>query len=130
MPTLYRVIVPVSDIEKAQNFYSAVFQQAGKRVSPGRHYYDLNGIIMALYDPVSDGDRLNDGWKHHENQYIYISVENLEAAYERAKVAGAQFITDKIEKMPWGERLVYMRDPSGNPICFVDKETVFLGDEA
>jgi uncharacterized glyoxalase superfamily protein PhnB len=32
-----------------------------------------------------------------------------------------------IDSMPWGERLFYARDPFGNPICFVDEETLFLG---
>jgi hypothetical protein len=29
--------------------------------------------------------------------------------------------------MPWGERLFYAKDPSGNPICFVDEGTLFTG---
>jgi predicted enzyme related to lactoylglutathione lyase len=34
---LYRVILPVNDIEAAAQFYGDVFQAPGKRVSPGRH---------------------------------------------------------------------------------------------
>ena len=28
---------------------------------------------------------------------------------------------------PWGERSFYARDPFGNGICFVDRESVFTG---
>ena len=35
-PRLYRVILPVSDIEKAVGFYSGLFEQGGQRVSRGR----------------------------------------------------------------------------------------------
>ena len=28
---------------------------------------------------------------------------------------------------PWGERSFYLRDPFGNPLCFVDAATLFTG---
>jgi hypothetical protein len=30
-------------------------------------------------------------------------------------------------KRPWGERSSYAVDPFGNPLCFVDRATVFTG---
>jgi predicted enzyme related to lactoylglutathione lyase len=126
-PKLYRVILPVTNIAKAESFYSALFQLDGERVSPGRHYFDLGGTIMALYDPVADGDQLEDGWRQHPNQYIYIAVADLESACDRAKQAGATMLSEEIETMPWGERLFYARDPFNNPICLVDDQTLFMG---
>jgi predicted enzyme related to lactoylglutathione lyase len=123
---LYRVILPVTDIAKASEFYGALFQQPGERVSPGRHYFDLGGTILAIYDPVADGDELRDGWRHHQNQYVYVAVDDLEAALTRAQDAGATVLT-AIESMPWGERLFYARDPFDNPICLVDERTLFTG---
>lgn len=125
-PRLYRVILPVRDIEKARNFYAHVLDMPGERVSPGRHYFNLGGTILAVYDPTSDGDPIGEGWKHHENQYLYIAVADLEAAYARARAVGATILGD-IESMPWGERLFYARDPFQNPICFVDDQTLFMG---
>lgn len=127
-PRLYRVILPVTDISEAVAFYAAVFQMAGERVSPGRHYFDLGGAVLAVYDPGADGDEPKDGWRHHPNQYLYFGVEDLEASLERARSAGARDLTD-IESMPWGERLFYAKDPFGNPICFVDDQTLFTGGE-
>lgn len=127
---LYRVIQPVTDIAQAERFYATLVGAPGERVSPGRHYFDLGGTILAVYDPAADGDELGEGWRHHPNQYIYMAVADLEAAVERAIEAGASPLGGGIQAMPWGERLFYARDPFGNPICLVDESTVFTGGAA
>ncbi|WP_222983282.1 VOC family protein [Flagellimonas meishanensis] len=123
---LYRIIFPVADIEKAAAFYSQVLAEKGIRVSPGRHYFDIGGTILACYDPKSDGDAQTE-WKFHENQYIYISVPDLQGVHNKMGNLGCQFLGE-IEHMPWGETLFYANDPFGNPICFVDAKTVFTGN--
>ena len=125
---LYRVIVPVTDIEAAARFYAALLGDAGERVSSGRHYFSAGGAgaILACYDPAADGDKMEDGWRHHSNQYVYFSVPDLEATRAAAARAGATEIT-KIAKMPWGETLFYAKDPFANPICFVAAGTEFKG---
>ncbi len=126
---LYRVIHPVRDIETAARFYAAVFATPGKRVSPGRHYFDCGGTILACYDPVADGDDPGDGWRHHQSQYLYFAVADLDAACKSIAEAGGE-ITAEIASMPWGERIFYAKDPFGNPISFVDQSTVFTGSSA
>ena len=123
---LYRVILPVDDIEKATAFYALVFNMGGVRVSPGRHYFNLGETILACYDPAADGDAGGKGWRQHENQYLYFSVDALADIRQRVLKAGGEHIT-AIESMPWGEILFYARDPFGNPIAFVDASTVFRG---
>ena len=54
---LFRVIMPVTNIEEATKFYSALLDQPGFRVSSGRHYFECGGVILAVYDAVADGDR-------------------------------------------------------------------------
>jgi len=124
--TLYRVINPVSDIEVATRFYAAVLQTAGERVSPGRHYFECGGTILACYDPAADGDEAGRGWHHHANQYLYFAVADLDAALARVVQAGGE-ITAQIATMPWGERIFYAVDPGGAPISFVDQATTFTG---
>lgn len=116
---LFRVILPVPDIERAAAFYGAVLGVDGRRVSPGRHYFACGGTILACYDPQADGDDLAEGWRHHPNQYLYFAVADLEAT-------GARDVS-AIAVMPWGERLVYARDPFGHPIAAVDDQTLFTG---
>lgn len=127
-PRLYRIILPVRDVETAAEFYSGLFGTPGERVSPGRHYFDLGGTILAIYDPVADGDPAAE-WKHHPNQYIYVAVADVDAAFRRARELGAT-LDSEVESMPWGERLFYARDPSANPICLVDEKTLFVGGES
>ena len=123
-PRLYRVILPVSDVERAATFYGRVLGIEGKRVSPGRHYFDCGGTILACYDPRADGDGVD---ARPNPDHIYLAVSDLEAAFARAKDAGCQWAEEKIETRPWGERSFYLKDPFGNPVCFVDDKTLFTG---
>lgn len=123
---LYRVILPVPDIDRAAEFFGAVLQVAGQRVSASRHYFDCDGTILACYDPEADGDDAGRGWRYHENQYLYFSLPDLEAAWHRVNTAGGETLTG-IESMPWGERLFYALDPFGSRLSFVDATTVFTG---
>jgi uncharacterized glyoxalase superfamily protein PhnB len=120
-PRLFRVIVPVSEIEVAASFYADVLGMPGDRVSPGRHYFACGGTILACYDALADGDTEPVG---PNPQHIYFSVDDLEAVHERVRMHSAGDITP-IETRPWGERSFYATDPFGNPICFVDSETLF-----
>ena len=125
-PRLYRVILPVAGIERAAAFYAAAFDTPGQRVSPGRHYFDCGGTILACYDPAVEGDSEQSGWHFHPCQYLYFAVPDLEAVLARVRAAGGT-IDGAIETMPWGERLFYARDPFGSRISFVDDGTLFTG---
>ncbi len=121
-PRLYRVIVPVDDIERAATFYSQLLGTPGERVSGHRHYFVCGGTILACADPRANGGQMRPNADH-----IYLAVADLEATYTRARDAGCQWLEDKIAVRPWGERSFYARDPFGNPICFVNERTVFTG---
>ncbi len=133
MAHIFRVILPTGDIKEAETFYAQVLGDPGKRVSPGRHYFDCEGVILACFDPRADGD----GYDPRPNpESVYLAVSDLEATYQACKSAGAHFSEDvipgvgplgQIAKRPWGEICFYIKDPSGNPVCFVSRESVFLG---
>lgn len=129
---LFRVILPVGDIERAAAFYRAVLGEAGARVSPGRHYFDCDGTILACFDPRADGD----GDPPTPNpEWLYFAVDDLAASFEACRRAGAVFPDDDVHgdpagaiaTRPWGERSFYARDPFGNKLCFVDRTTLFTG---
>jgi uncharacterized glyoxalase superfamily protein PhnB len=120
---VFRVIVPVGDIEAAATFYARLLGIPGERVSRGRHYFDCRGTILACYDALADGDPEPVG---PNPQNVYFSVDAVDAVHERAREAGCRELTD-VQVMPWGERSFYARDPFGNPICFVDSRTLFTG---
>lgn len=125
---LYRIIIPVPDIEKATQFYAFLLDQPGERVSPGRHYFDLSGTILACYDPQADGDETGKGWAFHENQNVYIAVADIYSFFKKVYANNdATLLSASVELMPWGERLFYLQDPFGTPLCFVDESTMFKG---
>jgi catechol 2,3-dioxygenase-like lactoylglutathione lyase family enzyme len=129
---LYRVILPVDDVESAARFYSTLFGQPGARVSPGRHYFSCGDVTLALYSPNADGDARE---PRSNFDHVYFAVDDLDEMYRRAQALGtlSQETGDghlpmgEIATRPWGERSFYLRDPFGNPLCFVDSRTVFTG---
>jgi uncharacterized glyoxalase superfamily protein PhnB len=118
---LFRVIVPVNDVQLAQQFYGSLLEQEGVRVSPGRHYFGCGGTILACFDPKADGDP----WDATPNpDHLYFAVDDLQSAFDRATRGGA-VILRPIETQPWGERSFYCADPFGNKLCFVERGTLF-----
>ena len=121
---LFRVFVPVSSINDAAAYYSAVLQQPGMRISPGRHYFDCGGTILACFDPRADGD----AWDAKPNpDHLYFAVDDLDAYRARVGEQAGGKILRQIETQPWGERSFYCADPFGNKLCFVDERTLFTG---
>src|SRR3954465_9402829 len=47
-PRLFRVIVPVSDLETAAGFYSRLLGLEGRSVGGGRQYFDCGPVILAV----------------------------------------------------------------------------------
>jgi catechol 2,3-dioxygenase-like lactoylglutathione lyase family enzyme len=131
-PKLFRIVVMVSDIDRAAPFYETVLGMVGQRVSPGRHYFDCDGTILACLDPNADADPCD---VRPLPDYIYFAVDNIEATYDACQKAGAVFAdgdvhgdpAGSIARRPWGERSFYAADPFGNGLCFVDRSTVFIG---
>jgi catechol 2,3-dioxygenase-like lactoylglutathione lyase family enzyme len=128
---LFRVLIPVPDIGRAETFYAALFGAPGERVSPERHYFKSGDVVVACYAPGGDGR----AFRPLETE-TYFAVPDLEAMYKRALSAGAMLSTEdqdhhghlgRIERRPWGERSFYASDPFGNPLCFVDDKTLFTG---
>jgi predicted enzyme related to lactoylglutathione lyase len=121
---LFRAIVPVSNIEDATVFYSAVLDQPGRRISPGRHYFGCGSVILACFDPRADGD----SWDAKPNpDHLYFTVDDLEEYFRRVSGLPGSSILRPIETQPWGERSFYCADPFGNKLCFVEEHTEFTG---
>jgi catechol 2,3-dioxygenase-like lactoylglutathione lyase family enzyme len=135
MMRLYRVIMPVDDLDPAVRFYSSLLGQPGARVSPGRHYFVCGDVTLALYSPKGDGDRRE---PRPNFDHVYFAVDDLEEIYRRVEQLGGlstetgdgRMPMGQIATRPWGERSFYLADPFGNPLCFVDARTLFTGRPA
>jgi catechol 2,3-dioxygenase-like lactoylglutathione lyase family enzyme len=129
---LYRVIMPVRELDAAVQFYSSLLAQPGFRVSGGRHYFRCGDVTLAVYSPADDGDPRE---PHPNFDHVYFAVDSLEEVFERAQVAGGLSVESgdgdlpmgEIATRPWGERSFYLHDPFGNPLCFVDASSLFTG---
>ena len=129
-PALFRVILQVSDLDKAAEFYARLLADEGRRIPrASRHYFDCGPVILALVDVAVGGEEAKP-----LPDYIYFAVNNLEDVYTRARdlrclstddVHGAS--AGEIVTRPWGERSFYVEDPWGNGLCFVDETTLFTG---
>ena len=132
---MFRVIVPVDDLETCARFYATLLDTGGMRVSAGRHYFMCGSVILAVYDPRAEGDT---SVPRPNFEHVYFAVPDLESVYRRAQqVGGLSSETGdgglpmgEIARRPWGERSFYLHDPFGNPLCFVDEASVFKGPPA
>ena len=129
-PKLYRIILQVSDLDQAEQFYGALLGDKGRRIPrASRHYIDCGPVILALVDVTAEGETpkpLPDN--------IYFAVANLEEVYAKAKALNCLSDEDvhgdsaaEIVVRPWGERSFYVIDPWDNKLCFVDETTLFTG---
>jgi predicted enzyme related to lactoylglutathione lyase len=129
-PTLYRIILQVDNLDKAEEFYGKLLGDRGRRIPRGgRHYIDCGSVILALVDVTADNSK-----PQPLPDYIYFAVNDVEAVHERARELQCLSTEDvhgesagEIVKRPWGERSFYAHDPWGNGLCFVDENTLFTG---
>jgi catechol 2,3-dioxygenase-like lactoylglutathione lyase family enzyme len=106
---LYRVILPVDDLEAGARFYSTLLGVPGARVSPGRHYFACGEVTLALYSPRADGDART---PRPNFDHVYFAADDLEDVYRRAQQLGclSTAIGDgglpmgQIAVRPWRER--------------------------
>ncbi len=130
IPALFRVILQVSDLDKAAEFYAKLLDSEGRRIPrASRHYFDCGPVILALVDVAAGGEQAKPLPDH-----IYFAVANLEDFHSRASALGCLSTDDvhgasggEIVTRPWGERSFYVEDPWGNGLCFVDETTLFTG---
>ena len=129
---LYRVILPVDLLDDAVRFYAALLDDAGMRISPGRHYFRCGEVTLAVYDPAADGDART---PRPNFDHVYFAVDDLETVFARAErlgtlskeVGDGNLPMGEIARRPWGERSFYLQDPFGNPLCIVDAASIFSG---
>ena len=119
---LFRVAVPVSDIARARHFYEALLSMEADATVPSRLYFHCDGSILVAVDWGVEGS----GPLRPNLEHVYLSTDDLEATHARARAAGADIVSSPAVR-PWGERSFYCADPDGNPLCFVDQDTLFLG---
>ena len=140
-----RVIIPVSRLDRAVAFYTALsFVATSPEISSGRVLglgHETIELVPSAGRPIPSDSRSNDrGFQH-----LAIVVSDIERAYPVVLQAGAVPISAGPQLLPaWnpnagGIRAVYFRDPDGHPLELIqfppdkgdgrwqDKDRLFLG---
>jgi len=126
-PRLFRVIIPVAEIERGAEFYSSLLEMPGERVSSDRHYFDCGGTILACaqpFDHATEQPIAEEAFRPNPD-HIYLSVPDVDAMRAHALGVDGATVSSEVEMQPWGERSFYVTDPFGNQLCFVAAGTEF-----
>ena len=128
VPQFFRLNVEVGDLDAAIVFYADLLGVQGRKQPGRRCHFDCGPVTLQVLDISSNGQ------PHPAAKSLYFTVENLEAAFDRAKTLNCLSREDVhdapaggIVVRPWGERSFYAEDPWGNPLCFVEEGTVYSG---
>jgi catechol 2,3-dioxygenase-like lactoylglutathione lyase family enzyme len=127
VPKLFRVALEVSDLEAATELYRELLGVDGTRHHGARHYFDCDGVILAVIDVAQGGLTPTPGPKS-----LSFAVDDIDAIHQRAArldvLAPYQVHGEpaaEILERPWGERSFYVVDPWGNDLCFCQDGTLF-----
>ena len=122
---IFRTMLRVAHLDRAEAFYTELLGTAGRRVGGGRIYFDCGPVILALLDADAVSPGPDD---------LYFAVDDVDAVHARAAALGCLSRADvhgapagDVVRRPWGERSFYAEDPWGNGLCFVDAATTFTG---
>lgn len=128
VPQFFRLNIEVGDLKSAISFYTKLLGVEGRKQAGSRCYFDCGPVTLQVLDVSSVGP------PHPAAKALYFTVQDLEAAYERAKLLKCLSREDVhdapgggIVVRPWGERSFYVLDPWQNPLCFVEEGTVYTG---
>lgn len=125
VPQFFRLNIEVGDLDQATAFYSKLLDLEGRPQRGSRVYFNAGPVTLQVLQVAQP---------HTAAKALYFTVNDLEAAFERAKSLNClsqEQVHDApgggIVVRPWGERSFYALDPWGNPLCFVQQGTVYAG---
>lgn len=123
----YEIILFVADQQKSRDFYSSVLQMNPELDVPGMTEFKLiDGLKLGLMPENGIARILSDQTPHPKTGNgiprceLYLLLDNVDEAYERALKAGAKEIS-KIQDRDWGNAVGYLSDPDGHLIALAKR---------
>ena len=112
-----QIAVPVSDIERAIQFYrDTLGMRFLFQAPPALGFFDLGGVRLMLDGPAKA--------QAGNSSVIYYKVSDLQTAFATLSKRGIQFETEPhlIAKMPDHELwMAFFRDPDGNLLAMMSE---------
>lgn len=122
---LFRINVEVDALDRAAAFYAELLEQEG-RIQMGSRCYFRAGQVTLQVVQVPEPQLAA--------KALYFATDDIEGVHARAASLGClsgEMVhgtpAGDVVVRPWGERSFYAQDPAGNPLCFVDKGTIYAG---
>jgi len=122
IPKLFKVTLPTTNLAREGAFFEEMLQLEADTSKPNRHIFPTESCELALEQRPREF--------RPNPEIVYFAVSDLDSAWERAQKLALDPVAEMgqgIQQRVWGERSFYGRDPSGNPICFVDDQTLYTG---
>lgn len=108
---LFRVVVPVTDLDSAARFYGGLFGVTGERYSSGWYCFHLGGALLACSTERADPLTVP----------LFVATEDPLAQLQvRARQLGARYVNAEIHKLSSGEKGFELQDPFGNALCVIE----------
>jgi extradiol dioxygenase family protein len=124
-PALFRINIEVGDIAEAGRFYGELLCQEGRPQRGARIYFTAGAVTLQVVQTDAP---------HAAAKALYFVTPDLDGVHARAEALGCLGADDVHGEpagvptvKPWGERSFYCNDPWGNPLCFVEAGTVYVG---
>lgn len=108
---LFRVVVPVADLDSAARFYSGLFGVSGEHQPPAWYCFNLGGALLVCSTDRASPLRVP----------LFVATDDpLPQLQIRARQLGARQVDQQIRKLNSGEHGFTLIDPFGNALCLVD----------
>ena len=135
IPSLSNVVLPTTSIGRAEAFFEEMLGIEADTTVPNRHFFYTERCQVSLVNPAEHATAHGTEARpfRPNPEIVYFAVSDLDASWERSQKLRMKPMADDpdvgvgIQTQPWGERSFYGLDPSGNPISFVDDQTLYLG---
>lgn len=118
-------ILYVPDQQRSRDLYRVLLGREPMLDVPGMTEFDLGGCTLGLMPSSGIARIITPALPHPDQGHglprceLYLRVDDLEAAVERAQLAGLTVISPATDR-DWGDRVAYFADPDGHVIALAE----------
>lgn len=117
--TLASTVLLTNQIQRLADFYETLLQKAPTWYRNDYAAFETPGSTLALFTVAGHDEYIRRGAAvggENRSMKIEFEVDDIEATYERLRAdeEGIDWVRAPPADMPWGTRIVVLRDPDGH----------------